>query len=146
MELEKAFTLDLELRDGYRFSVEFPREGVPPLVTDESPPLGAGTGPTPAELLAAAVANCLSASALFCLRKARVDVRGMRTTVRTSLVRNERGRLRIGRMSVRIQPVVAPEDRERMGRCLGLFEDYCVVTESVRGGTEVDVEVEPTSP
>jgi hypothetical protein len=29
-----------------------------------------------------------------------------------------------------------------MGRCLDLFQDFCLVTESVRDGIAVDVEVE----
>jgi hypothetical protein len=29
-----------------------------------------------------------------------------------------------------------------VSRCLGLFEDFCIVTESVRQGVRVDVEVE----
>lgn len=36
-----------------------------------------------------------------------------------------------------------PEDGERIGRCLELFEDLCVVTQSVRTGIDVQVAVEP---
>ena len=86
--------------------------------------------------------SCLSASLLFCLRKSWADVSGLRTTVDVSLTRNERGRLRIGGIRVRLAPDLAPEQRERLGRCLELFQDYCIVTESVRDGIDVDVEVE----
>src|SRR5579884_2834738 len=68
---------------------------------------------------------------------------GLRTTVAGTLVRNERGRLRVGEIRVRLAPAVAPEARERIGRCLELFEDFCVVTESVRRGLPVAVEVVP---
>ncbi len=139
---EKTFALTMELRDGYRFEVDFRQEGVPPLALDEPPPLGEGRGPNAARLLAAAVANCLSASALFCLRRARIEVLSLKTTATGTIVRNEDGRLRIGRIDVRIQPEVAEADRPRMGRCLDIFEDYCVVTESVRQGIAVDVAVE----
>lgn len=138
--------VSLELREGYQFLAEFGRPGVPALLTDESPPLGAGAGPSPAALLAVAVGNCLGASALYCLRKARVEVRGMHVAVRAVLARNERGRLRIGRIRGRIEPRVAPEDRERVARCLELFEDFCVVTQSVRRGVEVQVEVALDTP
>jgi hypothetical protein len=30
-----------------------------------------------------------------------------------------------------------------MRRCLELFEDFCTVTQSVRGGIDVQVQVEP---
>lgn len=48
----------------------------------------------------------------------------------------------IGEIRVRLAPEVAPEQRERMERCLDLFEDFCIVTESVRQGIQVDVEVD----
>jgi len=38
------FTVDLDLRDGYAFNVEFPDGGGPPLVVDEPPPLAKRTG------------------------------------------------------------------------------------------------------
>ena len=136
-------TVSMEFLDGYRFGVDFQMDGVPPLVMDEPPPLGAGDGPNAARVLAAAIANCLSASALFCLRKARVDVRGMRTWATASMVRDERGRLRVGAVDVQIQPETGPGDTGRIGRCLELFEDYCVVTQSVRTGLPVTVEVKP---
>jgi uncharacterized OsmC-like protein len=138
-------TVSMELQGGYRFLVDFHQHGVPPLLMDEPEPLGEGAGPNAARALAAAVGNCLSASALFCLRKARVDVRGLRTSVTASLVRNERGRVRVGDLKVWIHPLIADDDLPRIGRCLELFEDFCVVTQSVRTGLDVSVEVEPTA-
>ena len=137
---EGGFTLQLEQVEGYRFRVEFDMDGVDDLVTDEPPPLGEATGPNPSRLLAAAVANCLSASLLFCLQKSRVEGARVRATVSSSVTRNERKRLRIGGFDVRIE-VSGVEDEARMERCLGLFEDFCVVTESVRHGVPVNVEV-----
>jgi len=139
---ENRFALALTLRDGYAFSVDFEQEGIPPLLLDEPAPLGEGEGPNPARLLAAAVGNCLGSSLLFCLRKSRVEVRGLRVAVEGTIVRNERGRFRIGEIGVKLAPNVPPEHHERMGRCLELFEDFCIVTESVRQGIRVDVEVE----
>ena len=139
MSEDQAFDLTMELQDGYRFLVDFAQPGVPPLLLDEPEPLGDGDGPNAARVLAAAVGNCLSASALFCLRRARIDVQGMRTTVSASLSRNEAGRLRLGGIEVRIMPVVDAAEHGRMRRCLELFEDFCVVTQSVRSGIAVDV-------
>jgi organic hydroperoxide reductase OsmC/OhrA len=136
-------TVSVELTDGYRFLVDFQMDGAAALVMDEPPPLGTGAGPNAARVLAAAIANCLSASALFCLRKARVEVGGMRTSATASLVRDDRGRLRVGAVSVHIQPEVGSGDAGRISRCLELFEDYCVVTQSVRAGLPVSVEVAP---
>jgi uncharacterized OsmC-like protein len=138
------FTVTLALRDGYRFAVDFGQPGVPELLTDEAPPLGGGSGPNPARLLATAVGNCLAASALFCLRKARIEVSGFAVRVDGTLTRNERGRLRVGPLRVTLEPRVRPEDRGRIGRCLELFEDFCIVTESVRKGLDVTVDVQPS--
>lgn len=142
---DRPVEISMEMQEGYRFLVDFHQEGVPPLLMDEPPPLGEGAGPGASRVLAAAIANCLSASALFCLRKARIDVKGMRTTARASIVRNEKGRLRVGHVDVTIEPRVADDDRPRMQRCLELFEDFCVVTQSVRSGVEVRVEVAPST-
>jgi organic hydroperoxide reductase OsmC/OhrA len=145
MSDDEGFELTMELQAGYRFMVDFAQPGVPSLLLDEPEPLGDGDGPNAARVLAAAVGNCLSASALYCLRRARIDVQGMRTTVSASLARNESGRLRLRGIQVRITPVVDAAEHARMRRCLELFEDFCVVTQSVRGGIEVDVAVEPVA-
>lgn len=139
------FDLGLTLRDGYAFTVDFDTPNVGPLTIDETPPLGAGTGPNPARVLGAAVGSCLGASLLFCLRKSHIDVKGLRVAVTGTIERNERGRLRIGEIKVRLAPDVPAEQRDRMSRCLGLFEDFCIVTGSVRQGIAVGVEVEGAS-
>lgn len=142
---EESFDLSLDLETGYEFLVRFAEEGLDDLRMDEPPPLGNGKGPNASRLLAAAVGNCLSASALFCMRKARVTVNGMRTEVEAALSRNEEGRLRIREIRVRIHPDVPIEEHDKMRRCLDLFEEFCVVTQSVRQGIPVDVAVEPRS-
>jgi uncharacterized OsmC-like protein len=136
------FEVKLRLDSGYAFDAEFPDLDVPGLRLDEPVPLGQGSGPNAARVLASAVAHCLSASLLFCLRKARIEVHEMDAAVEGELVRNERGRMRLGRLRVRLEPTVAVEP-ERLARCLELFEDFCVVTESVRHGLDVEVEVQP---
>jgi organic hydroperoxide reductase OsmC/OhrA len=139
---EERFDITLDLETGYAFRVDFKEPGIPALTVDEPPPLGEGHGPNPSRLLATSVASCLSASLLFCLRRSRIDVKDVHATVSGTLARNARGRLRVGGLDVRINVEVAPGDRERMGRCMELFEDFCVVTESVRHGIDVAVRVD----
>lgn len=138
-----TFGLNLSFKDGYEFAVDFQQPGVPELVVDEHPPIGAGRGPSPARMLATAVGHCLASSFLFCVRKTRLEIRAFAVRVEGTMVRNERGRLRIGELRVRLAPEVRAADRERIGRCLELFEDFCIVIQSVRGGLKVDVEVVP---
>lgn len=145
MSEPQGFDFTMELQDGYRFLVDFDQEGVPPLLLDEPAPLGDGSGPNASRVLAASIGNCLSASALYCLRRAHVDVHGMKTSVHGSVGRNEAGRLRVTSIDVRIEATVDPEDEPRMRRCLELFEDFCVVTQSVRQGLDVNVAVSPVS-
>jgi organic hydroperoxide reductase OsmC/OhrA len=141
-------TFDLVLTSGDRYvqAATFPGETFAPLILDEPPPLSGGVGPNPARVLGAAVGGCLAASLLFCLRKAHIDVAGMTTAVRGSLARNERGRLRVNRIEVTLRPVVAAQDHMRVVRCATVFEDYCVVTASVRRAIDVAVRVEPVHP
>lgn len=140
------FALTLTLGNGFEFVADFQQPGVPELVLDEPPPLGGGRGPNAARVLAAAVGNCLGASLLLCLRKARIDVQDLRVRVEGAFARNDRGRLRIGSLSVTLEPGILAEQRERIGRCLEIFEDFCIVTESVRQGIDVQVRVEPVVP
>jgi len=133
----------LTREEGFRFRVRFDQDGMGELVTDEPPPLGAGQGPDPSRLLATAIGNCLAASLLFCLGKARLEVRGLEAAVETTIGRNPDGRLRIQKVDVRLVPTVSAEVKAQMGRCLGLFESFCTVTESVRRGIDVTVSVNP---
>ncbi len=135
------FGITLTLERGYRFAVDADLPGAAPFVIDEGPPLGEGSGPNPSRVLAAAMASCLGSSLLFCLGKSRIAVRALRVEAHGTLVRNARGRLRVGRLDIRLHPDVAAEDVPRMARCLELFEDFCVVTESVRHGIPVEVGV-----
>ena len=137
---EGGTRVHLELEDGYRFRADF-GEGRPTLLMDEPPPLGAGAGPNASAALGAAVGNCLCASLLFCLRKAHIEVLAMTSDVQVTLARNARGRLRVSAVRVELHPQVPPGDEGRMRRCLALFEDFCVVSEAVRGGIAVDVSV-----
>jgi organic hydroperoxide reductase OsmC/OhrA len=135
------FTLDIEQLQDFEFRVRFDKEHYPELQMDEPAPLGQDRAPNPARLLAAAIGDCLSASLLFCARKSRVGIGPVRTKVTTQIVRNERGRLRIGKMAVEIDANVPESERPKLARCAELFEDFCVVTESVRRGIDVAVTV-----
>jgi len=140
---DSTFSLTLKQRDDYQFDVTFDDDTWPELLLDEPEPLGQGAGPNASRLIGAGVGNCLAASLLFCLRKAHVDVTDLRVKVQGTLGRNERGRLRITHIGVTLIPSLEEEPSGRYDRCLGMFEDFCVVTASIRKGIDVDVTVEP---
>ena len=142
--MSEPFVVSVEQSQDFQFLINFNQAGVPELLADELPPLGTGKGPNPARLLAAAVANCLAASLLFCLRKSRIEPQQVRAVVQGEMVRNEKGRLRIHELKVRVEPVLADGDVDRISRCADIFQDFCIVTESVRAGIDVQVEIQPT--
>ncbi len=137
-----AFDLELEQLAAYEFKVKFDWPGVDALLLDEPAPLGGAKGPNAARLIGAAVANCLSASLLFCLSgKFKQKLGPLRTQVHGTLERNEKGRVRIGRLDVTIRLAENSASVQHLDRCLAQFEDFCVVTESVRHGIAVGVRV-----
>jgi organic hydroperoxide reductase OsmC/OhrA len=130
----------LTQRRDYQFEVHF-GGAVAPLLTDEPPPLGGGQGPSPDQLLAAAVGNCLSASLLFSLRKFKQQPEPISAEVSVETGRNAEKRLRIKAMNVVLtlgQPAAALQN---LDRALAQFEDFCTVTQSVRGSIDVSVRV-----
>jgi organic hydroperoxide reductase OsmC/OhrA len=140
---DKIVRVRLSLDHDYQFVATFPDTAAVPLVVDETPPVGAGHGPNPAALLATAIGNCLAASLLFCLRKAHIPVEALSVGAEASLARNSAGRYRIAGVTVQIEPQVAGIDLARLERCQHLFEDFCIVTESVRHGIDVQISVTP---
>ena len=138
------FEIRVDQQSGYAFEVTFDKPHYAPLRVDEPAPLSEDSGPNPSRLLAAAVADCLAASLLFCLQKQGVKPDGLSATVKVELVRNDDRRLRIGAIDVTLNPRLAA-DHPALAACLGTFEDYCVVTQSVRSGLDVRVHVAPTT-
>jgi organic hydroperoxide reductase OsmC/OhrA len=130
----------LEQQEDFHFAIRF-GDAIPLLHSDEHPPLGKGAGPSPDQLLAAAVGNCLSASLLFALRKFKQAPEPIRTEVEAVTGRNEANRLRILRISVRLTLGVPAAGLQHLDRVLSQFEQFCTVGESVRQGIPVDVQV-----
>ena len=143
MAEEKEMITTLELLKDFEFKVKFDLENVSDLLMDEPIPLGKGLGPNASRILSAAVGNCTSASLLLCLTKARVKVEGLKTIVATTLGRNEEGYWRVKGIRIKIFPTIEEKFNDQMKRCIELFERYCIVTQSVRKGIKVTVEVLP---
>ncbi len=137
----KQIRFSLEQQEGYSFLVHFDDAQIDDLMTDESAPLGNGSGPNPARLLLAAVANCLSASLLFALRKFHNQPGRLRAEALAHIERDPAGRWRIPTASVELQLAEGAEQHQQLERILGQFEEFCIVTQSVRSGIEVDVMV-----
>ncbi len=133
----------LKLQNGYEFKVSFPGTQSEGFVMDEPAPLGNLKGPNASRVLAASVANCLSASLLFCLKKSRIEVEDIETEAEPTTLRNEEGYWRVRQIDVSIKAKLRePADGDKVKRCLELFEKYCVVTGAVREGLPVNIKVD----
>ena len=138
------FEIDLKLKEPpFQFEVDFNLPEVDELVVDEPPDIGGeGRGPNASRLLASAIGFCLSASLTFCLRKSRVDLKNIKTKVRGIVRRNEDGYWRIKGIQVDISPIFETgTPQNKIDRCKEIFERYCIVTESVRKGIPVEVNI-----
>ena len=133
-------TVRLSQVQDYRFDAAFGGD-IPALRCDEPPPLGAGEGPSPVQLLCAAVGNCLSASLLFAVRKYKQDPGTIACEVQAEVGRNAENRLRVLGIEVTLNIGVPGDTVEHLDRALASFEDFCTVTQSVRAGIPVSVAV-----
>ncbi len=138
---DSGFRIELVQQSDYRFEAHFDDPDIPVLLTDERAPLGGNAGPSPVRLLAVAVANCLAASLLFAMRKFKNDPGPLRAVATVQMVRNAEKRLRVGRIAVDLHLEIAASSLTQLGRILGQFEEFCVVTQSVRLAFPVDVRV-----
>ena len=125
----------------YEFVAEFPDlRGGPSIWFDEPPPLGADGAPNAAAVLGAAVGNCLAASLTFCLGRSRAQVE-VGARVATHVGRNADGKFRITSIDVELLADPDLASATRLARCEQIFEDFCIVTQSVRQGIPVNVTV-----
>ena len=134
-------SVSIDQVENYEFQVNFDGTDLPALILDEPPPLGAQAGPSPSRILAAAIGSCLCASLLFCLEKSRLKVEHLGARVKLQTIRNEQKRLRINKAEVVITTQMNEEDQIRARRCLGLFEKFCTVSQSIQEGIEIDLRV-----
>jgi hypothetical protein len=141
-ESAHTFSVELEQGEGYEFRVRFDSPPSAELLLDEPEPLGRNRGPNAARLVAAAVANCLAASMVFCLRNKFKQAPGpVRAMASGRLERNERGRYRIAGIDVVLSLAEKLGELPHQERCLEQFEDFCIVTQSIRQGIAVSVRV-----
>jgi uncharacterized OsmC-like protein len=137
---ETSQTVRLNQVRDFQFDIDF--GGARPLLrADEPPPLGQGGGPTPVQLLASAVGNCLSASLLFALRKFKQQPEPLRCEVVAEVGRNAEGRIRVLGLTATLTLGVPAAALQHLERVLATFEAYCTVTESVRAAVPVTVKV-----
>ena len=138
--MPQVVSANLKQEQDFRFAIHF-SDGMPILYGDEPPPLGKATGPSPSQLLAAAVGNCLSDSLLFALRKFKQNPEPIQAEVAATIERNGENRLRIVNINVKLTLGVPGKSLAHLDRALAQFEEFCIVSQSVRQGIPITVEV-----
>ena len=138
--VEKTITVELRQRSNYQFDIEF-NEGIPQLISDEPAPLGEGKGPSPVQMLAASVGNCLSDSLFFALAKYKQKPEPIHTTVNAMVGRNAEGRMRVLHIEAKIHLGVEASKLEHLDRALEQFQEFCTVTQSVGQGIPIHIRV-----
>jgi uncharacterized OsmC-like protein len=87
-----------------------------------------------------AILGCLSASFIFCLKKKDFKVDDLKAEAEVIIGRNEKGFWRVKKINVDIfAKIDDPETRKRADQCRKMFEQYCIVTQAVRDGINVEV-------
>ena len=137
---ETTIHVQLKQKQDYQFDIHF-GGAVPVIMGDEPAPLGAGQGPSPVQLLAAAVGNCLSDSLLFALRKFKQAPEPITCDVTAEVGRNAEGRMRVLGIRAVLTLGVPGATLAHLDRVLSQFESYCTVTQSVGQGIPVSIEV-----
>jgi organic hydroperoxide reductase OsmC/OhrA len=141
---ERRFAVHLQHQRRFRFQSQASEDGIlhgKEFASDEPDPVGENSGPSTPALLASALAHCLSASLLEALRHSHLEVLGCETDAVAIVRPNQDGNPRIDRVDVTIRPRLT-ERSPRMQRCAEVFENHCTVTQSVRQGVDVRVQVE----
>jgi uncharacterized OsmC-like protein len=133
-------TVSIRQVKGFECEVDY-GPGMALLRTDEPPPLGGGTGPTPAQLLASAVGNCLLDSFYFALSKFKNTPEPIRCEVNAEVGRNPDNRMRVLRITAHLHLGNTPDELQQLDRVLEQFEGFCTVTQSVAQAIPIEVVV-----
>jgi len=100
-------------------------------------------GPNPSKLLALSVLGCLASSFTFCLQKKNFSLSDIEGTAVITSKRNHKGLWRLKNIDVKLNPKIDnPEIRKRADQCRESFEKFCVISESIREGIEIRINLE----
>ncbi len=125
--------------ENFHFEHDF-GAGLPKYESDLPAPPGGGKGPSPEQLLLAAVGACLSSSFHFAMTKFHETSGGITTTATASIGRDEQKNLRVQGIDIAIRFAAAAADIGHLENILQ-FERFCTVGASVARGIPLHVTV-----
>ena len=144
MTNELKTKVGLKLEDQMLFKCDLGQIKMHNLYIDERNKKGTNIiRPSPKKLLALSVLGCLAASFEFCLQKKQFSLSDLDGKAEVTLARNDKGFWRVKKIDVDILPKVDnPKMRKRVDQCKKFFEQYCIISESLRKGIEVNINLE----
>jgi uncharacterized OsmC-like protein len=100
-------------------------------------------GPSPVKLFALSVLACLAASFIFCIQKKNLSLSDLEAKAETKIARNDKGFWRIKKIDICLIPKTNNLTiRKRINQCTKFFKNYCIISESVRKGIDIDIKIE----
>ncbi len=100
-------------------------------------------GPDPSIMLMSAIVGCLSASYIFCMEKKNLAFDDYSVEAEYITHKNEEGLWRVKELNIKLMPSSNDEKiKKRIKQCSKIFERTCTVTESVRQGIKVNVDID----
>jgi uncharacterized OsmC-like protein len=98
-------------------------------------------GPNPSKLLALSVLSCLASSYAFCLQKRDFELSDLEGKAVITSKRNKNGLWRLKKIDIKLIPKIDnPKMRKRATLCKKIFEQFCIISESLREGIEINTE------
>ncbi len=99
-------------------------------------------GPNPSKLLALSVLGCMAASFAFCLQKKNFSLPHFDGKAVITSNRNEKGFWRVKKIDIILNPEIKnPEMLKRVDQCKKFFEQFCIISESIREGIEINTTI-----
>ncbi|MFX1501576.1 MAG: OsmC family protein [Promethearchaeota archaeon] len=144
MAIEKKSKVELKLEEKMLFRCNLGKLKMDDLYIDErKEKRNDRIGPSPVKLLGLSVLSCLAASFEFCIEKKNLFLSDLEGRAEVTVARNTNKFWRIKKIDVEIVPKIDnPELLNRVNQCKKLFEQYCIISESLKKGIEINVNLE----
>ncbi len=141
MTIESRVKVGLKLQENMLFKCELGNVKMQDLYIDErNKKKHEKIGPSPIKLLALSVLSCLAACFEFCLQKKGFTLSDLDGRAEVTFLRKDKDFWRIKKIDVDILPKIDNlEMRKSIAQCKGLFEQHCIISESLRKGMEINV-------
>ena len=141
MTSEARVKVGLKLQENMLFKCELGNVKMQDLYIDErNKKKTEKIGPSPIKLLALSVLGCLAVCFEFCLQKKGFTLSDLDGRAEVTFTRKDKEFWRIRKIDIDLLPKIDnTEMRKSVAQCKNLFEQHCIISESLRKGMEINV-------